>query len=149
MINNLNLLFNTENDCKEKTLPCKIDKNRVDKIYKPDSGIKNLDIKKKLFPNHKNNEQPMLCDCAIIYDKTKLVLVEIKCGTVTNSLLKDVVIKLENTSKLVNHQSMNISKYILLYKKFDNTQIKKKLATLKICGQPLISKKFEKQAIAI
>ena len=145
MISKLDKLFETASECKEKTHPCKMSKNRVNKIYKPDVGIKNKPLEYKLFTTH----PPSLNDCAVVYDDDKLALVEIKCGKVTNSLLKDVVVKLENVSKLVNHESINISKYILLYKRFEDAQIKKKLLTLKICGQPLISKKFENQAIAI
>ncbi len=145
MINKLDLLFHESSECREKTHPCKMSKNSVNKIYKPDSGIKNRTLEYKLFTTH----PPSLNDCAIVYNKSKLALVEIKCGRVTNSTLKSVFVKLENTSKLLVHESINITKYILLYKQFDNAQIKKKLATQKIYGQPLISKKFENTAIAI
>lgn len=145
MESKLNSLFESSKECKEKTHSCKIAKNAILQIYKPDNGIKNRELEDKLFTSH----PPKLCDCAIVYDKTKLALVEIKCGKVTNSLVKDVVVKLENTSKIIIYEKLDISKYILLYQRFDNAQIKKILATKKIFGQPLISKKYENKAIVI
>lgn len=145
MISKLDLLFEASKECREKTHPCKMSKNSVNKIYKPDAGIKNTALEYKLFTTH----PPSLNDCAIVYNDIKLALVEIKCGKVTNSELKSVFVKLENASKLLHHENISISKYILLYKQFENAQMKKKLATQKIYGQPLISKKYENKAIAI
>jgi len=145
MINKLDSLFEVVSECKEKTHPCKMSKYSINKIYKPDSGIKKRDLEDKLFTTH----PPSLNDCAIVYNEKNLVLVEIKCGRVTNSILKSVFTKLENATKLLHHEEISITKYILLYKQFDNAQMKKKLATKQIYGQPLISKKFENTAIVI
>ena len=145
MESKLNLLFETSKECREKTHRCKIAQSAVLQIYKPDNGIKNKKLENKLFTEH----PPKLCDCAIIYEREKLALVEIKCGKVTKSLVKDVIAKLENTSKIIRHETLNISKYMLLYQRFDNDQIKKMLAMKKIYGQPLISKKYENTAIKI
>lgn len=145
MISKLDLLFEVSKECKEKTHPCKMSKNNINKIYKPDAGIKDAKLEYKLFTTH----PPSLNDCAIIYNDTKLALVEIKCGKVTNSELKSVFVKLRNASKLLQYEDINISKYILLYKQFENVQMKKKLATQKIDGLPLISKKYENKAITI
>lgn len=145
MIAKLDLLFEESFECREKTHSCKISSQSVNKIYKPDSGIKNRELEYKLFTTH----PPSLNDCAIVYNNTKLALVEIKCGRVTHSSLKSVFVKLENVSKLLKYENIDITKYILLYKQFENSQMKKKLLTQKICGQPLVSKKYENKAIVI
>lgn len=145
MIEKLDRLFHSTSECREKTHPCKIAKGGVNKIYKPDSGIIDRDLEYKLFTTH----PPSLNDCAIVYEKCKLALIEIKCGRVTNSELKSVFVKLENVSRLLKYVEVDITKYILLYKQFENSQMKKKLATHKVNGKPFISLKYENKAIVI
>jgi len=145
MKNKLDLIFQSATECREKGYECKTSKKNVSIIYKPDAGIKDKQILKKLF----RGINPKLCDCALLYNKEMLAFIEIKCGRVTNSLLKDTIEKLENSYKVVNVHDIEPSKYILLYKQFENTLMKKKIATLKIYGIPLIAKKYENKAIDI
>jgi len=145
MKNKLDLIFQPARECKEKGYECKTSKKSIDSFYKPDAGIKDKQTLEKLF----RGINPKLCDCALIYNQDMLAFLEIKCGRVTNSLLKDTIEKLENSYKVVNVYDIEPSKYILLYKQFENTLMKKKIATLKICGIPLIAKKYENRAIEI
>lgn len=151
MLNKLNTIFQTSTECREKTLPCCIDKKNIEKIYKPDKGIKNKHVKSELFPNKDKDQNPKLSDCIIVYENSNVVLVEIKCGTLTKSLFKDVCEKIENTFKIVKYLDINVTKCILLYKKFDNKQIMK-LFTSKsnyIDGKPIIAKRYDNKAIAV
>ena len=147
----LDSLFHSTKNCKENEHDCKSSKKSVSKIYKPDDGIKDITLKKKLFPTYGRLEQPMLCDCVIEFNNGKYGQVEIKCGKVTSSLVKDVVEKLNNCLKVVNSKHIEISKHFLIYKKFDTTQIIKLLQSEKnyIDGRPIILKKYANTAIEI
>lgn len=147
----LDSLFNSVSDCKEKDFPCKSVKKDVENIYKPDDGIKDIELKKKLFPNYGELEQPKLCDCIIEFNNGIHIQVEIKCGKVTNSLAKDVVIKLKNSLTVVNAKGINVSKNILIFKKFHEQQTRKFFTLSKnfIQGKPIILKEYKNKAIEI
>ena len=144
-------LFDSVDECKEKNHPCKSAKKNVHSIYKPDAGIKDIELKKRLFPNYGELEQPMLCDCIVEFNDGTHIQVEIKCGKVTNSLAKDVVIKLKNSLKVVNDKSIDISKNILIFDKFHEQQTRKFFTLSKnfIQGKPIILKEYKNKAIEI
>ena len=138
MIKKLDAIFHTATECRERGYPCAMSRKDVEKFYKPDDGIKNRELENKLFTEH----PPMLSDCVAIYSKSKVAIIEIKCAKVTNSILKGVVKKLTNTSKILKNQDISVTKYMLLYKKFEDNQMSKILSTKKIDGKPIISKKI-------
>jgi hypothetical protein len=147
----LDSLFHSTTNCKENGHDCKSSNSSVSKIYKPDDGIIDITLKQKLFPTYGRLEQPMLCDCVIEFNDGKYGQVEIKCGKVTSSLVKDVVKKLNNCLKVVKSKKIKISKHLLIYKKFDEQQTRK-LFTLtknKIEGKPIILKEYKNKAIEI
>jgi len=147
----LDSLFYSVDDCKEKNLPCKSVNKDVENIYKPDAGIKDIELKKKLFPNYGELEQPKLCDCIVEFNNATHTQIEIKCGKVTNSLAKDVVIKLKNSLKVVKDKNINISKNILIFKKFHEIQTRKFFTLSKnfIDGKPIILKEYKNKAVEI
>ena len=151
MSNVIDLLFDSATECKENEFPCKSAKKNVTKIYKPDNGIKDKALKKQLFKNYRDNEQPMLCDCIIEFNNKKFTLVEIKCGTVTNSLAKDVVTKLKNTLAVLNARNIEVSKNVLILKKFQEQQTRKFFTLSKnfINGKPIVLKEYENKAVEI
>jgi len=145
MIKKLDLIFESVTECKEKGYSCKMSKNNVIKIYKPDAGIKKKELEDKLFTKY----PPKLCDCVTLYNSDRIALIEIKCGKVTQSILKDVIEKLNNTFEILRDQKVAVTKCILLYKKFEDNQMKKLLASKRIYDQPLLAKKYENKAIDI
>ncbi|WP_324172125.1 hypothetical protein [Sulfurimonas sp.] len=145
MIEKLNSIFHSATECRERGYPCAMAKKNVKKFYKPDDGIKDKDLEQKLFTEH----PPMLSDCVAVYDESKVAIIEIKCAKVTNSIIKGVIKKLTNTSKIITNKEVVVTKYMLLYKKFEDKQINKILSTKRIDGKPIISKKYENKAIAI
>ena len=112
-------------ECKE--YKCKINKQNIKTIYKPDKGIK------KNIPNITDK----LCDCIIECEDGKIVIVEILCGTLTYKEYKDKLEQLKNCIKIVKHcyKFKTIKKVILLYSKRDsktNPNIGKKLQFTKL-----------------
>jgi hypothetical protein len=151
MSNELDHLFHRANNCQEKGHNCKSSKQDVKTIYKPDDGIKDIDLKNELFPNYNNLDQPKLCDCVIEFNDDTYIQVEIKCGKMTSSLVKAVVEKLNNCLKVVKSKDIEIKKHLLIFKKFDEQQTRK-LFTLNKCkieGKPIILKEYKNEAIKI
>jgi len=140
--NKLDLIFYDCDNCKEHC--CKVDKKSINKVYKPDSGIKDQNIIKKIFGG---GEQPKLSDCVIIYNKSKLAIVEIKCGEVTKKLIDDTVEKITNVCKILEEKKLKPAKLVLIYKSFENTKLGQILQGKTICGQKIIGKKYKNQAI--
>ena len=147
----LDSLFDSASDCKEKNLPCRSVKKNIKKIYKPDKGIKDIELKQKLFPSYGEFEQPKLCDCIIEFNNGTHTQVEIKCGKVTNSLAKDVVKKLKNSLDVLNAKDIDVSKNILIFKKFHEQQTRKFFILSKnfIEGKPIILKEYKNKAVEI
>ncbi len=139
----LDSLFETSNECKDNA--CKIDKRDVLNIYKPDLGLKDFQVKKSLFASL----EPKLCDCIIVNSNKKILLMEIKCGTVTNRLLKEIIEQLTNVYKILESKKINIHKCVFICKKFSDTMVKKRLLKEKIKAIPLTHKIFQKTAIKI
>ena len=101
----LDSVFHSVEECKESGHPCKMSKKNIDYIYKPDKGIKDTSIPKTLFSG---KIQPKLADCVIIYNKDKLAIVEIKCGTVTKRLVNETFEKIENVFNKSGFKLINI-----------------------------------------
>lgn len=140
----LDTIFHTFTECKENT--CKINKKDVKRIYKPDLGIKDSKLKKEIFGH---TTQPALCDCIILKEDNTTVILEIKCGTVTNHILKEIITQIENVYKILEYKKITINKCMFICKKLDSAMVKKKLLTTKIKKLPLAHKVFTKDAIAI
>jgi len=151
MSNSLDSLFDSVKRCKEEGHPCVVDNKNIKNIYKPDSGINDSKAKKDIFPNCEEAKQPKLCDCVLELKNSKVYLVEIKCGEVTSSLVKQVHEKLSNTLKLVKYKNISISKSILMYKKFNNVKVRQMFESKKyyIQNHPIRYEVYKNKAIAI
>ncbi|PLY10849.1 MAG: hypothetical protein C0626_04245 [Arcobacter sp.] len=143
MINTLNLIFNTSSECKDNT--CKLSKKDIKQIYKPDLGIKDLKMKKSIF----GSIEPTLCDCLIIHKNDKITLLEIKCGTVTNHILKEIIEQISNVYRILENQGINIHKCIFICKKFSDSMVKKRLLNKRIKHITLSHKIYNTTAIEI
>ncbi len=145
MIEVLHTIFETVDVCKEEGHACKTHKDAKG-IFKPDAGICKT-LENDLF----GGITPKLCDCVVVCQNNKCNLVEIKCGKVTQSLLKDVHEKLTNTNKIINHKMIDANKNILIYKSFKDPQIRKLINSKKyfVCGRPIIHKQYQNQAIEV
>lgn len=143
MINILETTFHSSNECKENT--CKIVKKDIIKIYKPDLGLKDLSLKKLLF----GSSEPQLCDCIIINRKERVSILEIKCGTVTNHLLKEIIEQIENVYKILEKKGITVNKCIFVCKKFSDAMVKKRLLSKKIKSIPLTHRIYNNTAIEI
>lgn len=143
MIKTLNLIFQTSPECRDNA--CKIVKKEIKQIFKPDLGIKDATLKSSLF----GSSEPSLCDCVIVHFDDKITLLEIKCGTVTNHILKEIVIQISNVYKVLENQGININKCMFICKKFSDSMVKKRLISERIKNVPLSHKIFSTVAIEI
>ena len=140
--NKLEKLFVIVDNCKENK--CKVNNQDIDCIFKPDNGLKDIGLQEKLF----GTTIPKLCDC-IILKKDIIVLLEIKCGLVTSRILKEIIVQLENVTKILKNQSINFSKVLFIYDRFDNNKLKQQINT-KIIGNKRIEYiQFRNEAISI
>ena len=115
----LDSVFHSVEECKESGHPCKMSKKNIDYIYKPDKGIKDTSIPKTLFSG---KIQPKLADCVIIYNKDKLAIVEIKCGTVTKRLVNETFEKIENVDLgTIKYQEIDFNSNIYADNLFDES----------------------------
>ncbi len=144
----LDSIFSTASECKESGHKCAINKSSVSKIYKPDLGIKDDNLKKEVFGNI---AQPSLCDCAVVYSSDKLALLEIKCGKVTKKLLEEILKQLKNTYEIIKRKHIKVTKFMFICEKFDSSQTKKLLTSTKykVDGKELIARIYKNQAINI
>ena len=140
----LDSIFQVVNECKENE--CKINKKDIQKIYKPDLGILDKKLKKELFGNVK---QVSLCDCVIIKKNNHILLLEIKCGTVTNSILKETITQISNVYKILENKNIKVNQCTLICKKFSDVMLKKSILTKRINGIPLTNKTFKNTALEI
>jgi len=139
MMPNLDLedIFEEVDKCSENS--CKVNRKNIKKVFKPDAGFKNKSVKNKLF----GNGSYKICDCVVLCDNDDLIIIEILCGTLTHSELKEKKEQLENCCKVLKHinKEDKIKKVFLLYKKLvsSNQQplLRKALMNPKICGFPL------------
>lgn len=138
----LSSIFNASDKCKENE--CIINKKDIEYIYKPDLGIKDPNIKKSIFGHI---VQPSLCDCII--KKKNLILLEIKCGKITKSILKEIREQLENVAKILKHISINFDKVLFIYKSLDSIQLKKEIAKIQIGNKTLKGLKYDNKALEI
>lgn len=140
----LNDIFFTSNECKDNA--CKLDRKGIKTIYKPDLGIKDVKLKKEVFGSVLN---PQLCDCIIIKKDDNLTILEIKCGTVTNHLLKEIIVQITNVYKLLEKKGITVNRCMFICKKFSDALVKKRLIKERIKGIPLTHKVYTKNAIEI
>lgn len=122
MKNKLKILFDEVQECKENK--CKIAKQNIDFIVKPDNGLKNEQLQIKLF----GNIMPKLCDCIIKTDK--LALLEIKCGKVTFHILKEIKEQLKNVMMILQDQEISFDRIIFIYDSLDNNKLKQQLGMI-------------------
>jgi hypothetical protein len=142
----LDSVFHSVEECKESGHPCKMSKKNIDYIYKPDKGIKDTSILKTLFSG---KIQPKLSDCVIIYNKDRLAIVEIKCGTVTKRLVNETFEKIENVFKILKHKDLNPTKILLVYSKYDDSKLRQYVQGKSFFGLRIIDKKYENNALEI
>jgi len=132
-------VFNVSSSCAEHN--CKINKKNIKTIYKPDYGFINKSIETILFPTGKYK----ICDCIIVCDNNDLIIVEILCGKLTSTELKEKKEQLENCCKVTQHLSVfnKVKKIVLLYKKLESPRkqpmLKKALISSRVCSMPLIT----------
>ena len=126
-------IFNTKDKCSDGE--CKVNKKNIKKIFKPDDGFLDNELKEILFPSSYK-----ICDCIIVCNNDSLIIVEILCGKLTHSEYKEKCEQLENCYKVVKHKGLDdkVKKIILQYKRLEkskhNPQFRKKLLNSKICG---------------
>lgn len=126
-------IFNTKDKCSDGE--CKVNKKNIKKIFKPDDGFLDNELKEILFPSSYK-----ICDCIIVCNNDSLIIVEILCGKLTYSEYKEKCEQLENCYKVVKHKGLDdkVKKIILQYKRLEkskhNPQFRKKLLNPKICG---------------
>lgn len=144
MTNILDSLFNKASECKDNG--CKISKKEITSIYKPDLGLKDKILKGELFGSV---QQPKFCDCLILKNDNTITLLEIKCGTVTNHILKEIIEQIENVYRVLDKKEILVNRCIFICKKFDSPMIKKKLLNLKIKKLPLMHEIYINTAIEI
>jgi len=140
-----NGVFNTKDRCVESE--CRVNRKNIKTIYKPDEGIKDNSIKQTLF---NRQIEPKMCDCIIECQDGKIVILEILCGTLTNSELNDKTKQLENCYKIAKEKSIKVDKIYLAYKKLDKKSallLKKKLVTQRVLDKALLY--FDKLLIDI
>lgn len=142
----LDSIFYRAEGCKESGHPCKVSKQNINFIYKPDSGIKDKSIIQSLFHG---NPQPKLSDCVIIYNKDKLAILEIKCGKVTKRLIDEVFEKIENIIKILKYKKLNPTKILLIYSKYDDTKLRQYVQSKKIFNLKIIDKQYKNIALEI
>ncbi|MDC0933349.1 hypothetical protein OAR97_05820 [Arcobacteraceae bacterium] len=137
----LNTLFEEVKECKENK--CVLDKKDIEYIYKPDYGLKDLAIHKQLF----GTITPKLCDCII--KKENLILLEIKCGKVTNRILKEIIEQLTNVAKILNTVNLSFDKVIFIYDSLDNAKLRQTIINKNIYGKRLLNIQFKNKAVEI
>jgi len=137
----LDTLFEEVKECKENK--CVLNKQDIKYIYKPDNGLKDIKVQKELFGIVK----PKLCDCII--KKEDLILLEIKCGKVTNRILKEIVEQLTNVAKILNTVNISFNKVVFVYDSFDNTKLRQTIINTKIYGKRLLNVQFKNKALEI
>jgi len=137
----LNTLFEEVKECKENK--CIVDKQNIEYIYKPDNGLKNSKIQKELF----GTVIPKLCDC--IVKKEDLILLEIKCGKVTNRILKEIIEQLTNVAKILNTANISFNKVVFIYDSFDNAKLRQTIINTQIYGKRLLNIQFKNKAVEI
>ncbi len=138
----LDTLFHSSDKCQDNE--CTINKKDIEYIFKPDLGIKDQTTKKAIFGH---TVQPSLCDCII--KKDKLILLEIKCGKVTKSILKEIKEQLDNVAKVLKHNSINFDQVLFLYKSLDTNQLKKEIVKIGIGNKTLRGKEYQNKAVEI
>ncbi|MBN2825105.1 MAG: hypothetical protein JXQ76_07280 [Campylobacterales bacterium] len=142
----LDELFYTSTQCKEHN--CKVERQNIKQIYKPDKGFLDKQVAQKLF-----GSENKICDCIIECENEQIIIVEILCGKLTQSEIKDKKIQLENCCKVVKHIEKYecIKKIILFYDKLESSKkqpmIKKALINQRICNKALEFKSNKPLAI--
>lgn len=136
-----NIFYEIEK-CKENKLS--IDKKDIEFIFKPDKGIKNEKLQKKLFPN---KDDPKLCDCII--QKDGLILLELKYEIITASVFKTIKEKLLNVGTILKKIDIDFNRTVLVYHTLDNNQMKKLMAKVQIMGKRIKCVQFQKTAIKL
>ncbi len=139
-------IFKTKDRCKEHE--CSVDRKNIKKIFKPDEGFLDIELKNRLFPSSYK-----ICDCIIICNDDNIVIVEILCGVLTFKEFKEKSKQLENCYKVTKDIGLDrkIKNIILYYKSLEeskrNPQFKKKLINSKIYNKSLITKQYRGKVI--
>ncbi len=129
-------VFNAKDQCKEGK--CKVNKQNIKKIFKPDDGFLDSQLEKRLF-----SSSYKICDCIIVCNNNKIVIVEILCGKLTYREYKEKYEQLENCHKVVKNKGLEdkIKKIVLHYQKLEDSRrnplFRKKLLNPKIYGMKL------------
>ena len=137
----LSTLFEEVQDCKENR--CILNRRDIEFIFKPDNGLKNQSLKNAIF----GHQEPKLCDCIIKRDA--IVLLEIKCGKITKSILKEIIEQLENVAKILQHVQIHFARVLFIYDSFENNKLKQTITNKIILGKRLEYIQFQNQAISI
>ena len=130
-------IFNKKEKCSDGD--CKVNRENIKTIFKPDDGFLDNSLQNKLFPSNSYK----ICDCIIICNNDNIIIVEILCGKLTYSEYKEKSKQLENCYKVIASQNLEqkIQKIVIQYKRLENPkhnpQFRKKLINPKICGTNL------------
>ena len=129
-------IFNQKDKCREHE--CSINRKNIKKIFKPDEGILDSNLKNRLF-----NNSYKICDCIVICENDKIVIIEILCGVLNAREFKEKSEQLQNCYRVVEYKNLKsqISKIVLYCKKIENSkknpQLRKKLINPRIYDIPL------------
>ncbi len=139
--NKLQKLFKEIEDCKENK--CILNKKNIKYMFKPDDGLKDESIKKAIF-GYKN---PKLCDCIIKIEN--IVILEIKCGKITKSILNEIIEQLDNVAKILKYVDIKFSKVIFIYDSFENNKLKQTIINKLIQGKRLEYVQYKNKAVEL
>lgn len=132
----LSKIFHEVDNCKESK--CSVNKKDIDFIFKPDKGIKDKELSKKLL-------QPKLCDCVI--QKDGLILLELKCRKITTSILEEIKEQLLNVANILKDKNIDFDRAIFIYDRLDNNKMKQRMP--KILSKRLEYIQFKNKAITL
>jgi hypothetical protein len=134
-------IFHETEKCKEHQ--CKINNQNIKKIFKPDNGFIDTTIENNIF----SSRPYKICDCIVVCQNDSLIIVEILCGKLTYTELKEKKEQLENCCKVAKNicSAEKIKKIVLLYNSLESPrkqpQLRKALLNTKICNLQLVHSK--------
>lgn len=126
----------TSERCRENG--CKIDRNGILSVFSPeDGGLQNYQILSEIGTSDGNYKA---CDCIILCENGDIFIIEILCGKLTESELKDKEKQIENCQKIIKLLSLNLYLKLsfIVYKKRDKNSLSEKVLTGKL---PKLQKK--------
>jgi hypothetical protein len=140
----LDALFQSSQKCKEND--CCLDNGNILNIYKPDNGLRDMNLLQGIF-GHTN--QVKMCDCVVVNSINEILLIEIKCGTVTKSILHEVIEQISNTAMIIQSKNILFNKIYLIYKRLDNVQLRKEIDKIRIYNKTLKVIQYKNGAIVL